>query len=97
MSATVARGYGGDGGGDDPCRLPQRLIRTGCRGVGGRKPNRGGRAAGRLGTHDETRNLGLNKIVDEWGSLKIRFEWNDRGTMLHLSEHAAQWSNLVGE
>ncbi|GJX84572.1 DIE2/ALG10 family protein, partial [Tanacetum coccineum] len=97
MSATVARGHGGDGGGDDPSRPPQRLIRTGCRGVGGRKPNRGGRAAGRLGTRDETRNLGLNKIVDEWGSLKIRFEWNDRSTMLHLGEHAAQWSNLVGE
>nr|GEY62942.1 reverse transcriptase domain-containing protein [Tanacetum cinerariifolium] len=64
MSAAVGRGHGGD---DDPSRPPSGLIRIGCRGVGGRKPNKGGRVAGIL------------------------------GTMLHLGDHAAQWSNLVGE
>ncbi|GKB94333.1 hypothetical protein Tco_0980470 [Tanacetum coccineum] len=28
---------------------------------------------------------------------EIRFEFNDKGTMLHLSENSARWSNLVGE
>ncbi|GJU03401.1 hypothetical protein Tco_1113739, partial [Tanacetum coccineum] len=61
IPADVARGHGG--GGDD--RPPSRQIFTGCRGRGGRKPNRRGRKAGRLGTRGETRNLGLRKITDE--------------------------------
>ncbi|GJU50374.1 hypothetical protein Tco_1219929 [Tanacetum coccineum] len=28
---------------------------------------------------------------------KIQFELNDRGTLLPLGDHAAQWSNLLGE
>nr|GEX72066.1 hypothetical protein [Tanacetum cinerariifolium] len=47
--AVVARGHGG---GDDPSP-PQRLIHTSCRGTGGRKPDRGGRRDGRLGTRGE--------------------------------------------
>ncbi|GKA03414.1 hypothetical protein Tco_0676195 [Tanacetum coccineum] len=58
MSADVARGHGSDGGGDS------RPIGTGCRGKGGRKPNRGGRKAGRLGTRGETKNL--DEIVKEF-------------------------------
>ncbi|GJU95747.1 putative reverse transcriptase domain-containing protein [Tanacetum coccineum] len=50
----VARGHGGDGGGDD--RPPPHQIPTGCggclgnRGKGTRKPNLGGRRAGRQHT-----------------------------------------------
>ncbi|GJS19470.1 reverse transcriptase domain-containing protein [Tanacetum coccineum] len=71
MSADVARGHGGDGGGDD--RPPTHHIPTGCggcfanRGKGTRKPNLGGRKAGRLHTRQETRNLGLKKITDDKG------------------------------
>nr|GFA72161.1 hypothetical protein [Tanacetum cinerariifolium] len=61
MSADVAQGHGGDGGDDD--RPPPHQISIGCggclgnRGKGTRKPNLGGRRAGRLHTHQETRNL----------------------------------------
>nr|GFB78698.1 hypothetical protein [Tanacetum cinerariifolium] len=67
MLAPIARGHDGDCGGDEPSRPPLRLIHTGCRGMGGCKPNKGGRRAEKLGTHDETRNLGLRKLMDEWG------------------------------
>ncbi|GKB83520.1 hypothetical protein Tco_0950415 [Tanacetum coccineum] len=72
MSADVARGQGGDGGGDD--RPPPHQLAGGCRGKGTRKPNLGGRKAGRMHTHKETRNLGLRKITDELGPQPIRFE-----------------------
>nr|GEY89802.1 reverse transcriptase domain-containing protein [Tanacetum cinerariifolium] len=36
MSATVARGHGGDSGNDDPSRPPSHPIRTDFQGVGGR-------------------------------------------------------------
>ncbi|GKC18419.1 zinc finger, PHD-type containing protein [Tanacetum coccineum] len=68
MSADVARGHGGDGGGDD--RPLTHHIPTGCggcfanRGKGTRKTNLGGRKAGRLHTRQETRNPGLKKITD---------------------------------
>ncbi|GJV13082.1 hypothetical protein Tco_1354623 [Tanacetum coccineum] len=65
--------------------------------VGGRKAIRGGRGGDRQGTRKETRKIGLNKVTDEYGPLKIRFEFNDKGTMLHLSENSARWSNLIGE
>ncbi|GJV86533.1 hypothetical protein Tco_1530471 [Tanacetum coccineum] len=80
MSADVARGHGGDGGGDD--RPPTHHIPTGCegcfvnRGKGTRKPNLGGRKAGQLHTGQETRNLGLKKIIDDKGPIPIQFEWN---------------------
>ncbi|GJR29465.1 hypothetical protein Tco_1105697 [Tanacetum coccineum] len=101
MSATVERRHDGDGGGDDPSHSPPRPIGTGCRCVGGRKAIRGGmgggRDGGRKGLRKETRNLGLKKSVDEYGPLKIRFEYNNKGTMLHVGPNAARWSNLVGE
>ncbi|GKE52199.1 hypothetical protein Tco_1487355 [Tanacetum coccineum] len=71
MSTDVARGHGGDGGGDD--RPPSHHIPTGCggcfanRGKGTRKPNLGRRKAGRLHTREETRNLRLKKITDDKG------------------------------
>ncbi|GKF24033.1 hypothetical protein Tco_0076355 [Tanacetum coccineum] len=88
MSADVARGHGGDGGGDDH-PLPLQLA-SGCRGSGGRK-------VGRIHTRKETRNLGLRKITDELGPQPIRFKWKDNGTMLPLGYHSAHWANLLGE
>ncbi|GKF99073.1 hypothetical protein Tco_0297856, partial [Tanacetum coccineum] len=61
MSAALERGHGG---GDDLSGPPPRPIHTG----------RGGRKADRLGTHEETKNLGLRRTMDEWGPLKLRFE-----------------------
>ncbi|GKA53419.1 hypothetical protein Tco_0746734 [Tanacetum coccineum] len=67
MSADVARSHGGDGGGDD--RPPSHVVPTGCggcfanKGKGKRKPNLGGRGAGRLNTRDKTRNLSLKEIA----------------------------------
>ncbi|GJR90720.1 hypothetical protein Tco_0214731 [Tanacetum coccineum] len=84
MSAAVAGAHGGDGGG-----------------MGGRKATRGGmggdRDGGRKGVHKETKNLMLKKAVDEYGPLKIKFEWNDQGTMLQIGPNAARWSNFVDE
>ncbi|GJR82706.1 RNA-directed DNA polymerase, eukaryota, partial [Tanacetum coccineum] len=101
MSADVARGHGGDGGGDD--RPPPHQIPTGCggclgnRGKGTRKPNLGGRRAGRQHTRQETRNLGLKAITDKSGPVPIRFEFGDRETLMPLGEHAAHWANYLGE
>ncbi|GJZ34483.1 retrotransposon protein, putative, ty3-gypsy subclass [Tanacetum coccineum] len=101
MSTDVARGYGGDGGSDD--RPPTHYIPTGCggcfanRGKGTRKPNLGGRKAGRLHTRQETRNLGLKKITDDKGPVPIRFEWDDKKTLMPLGDHASHWSNYLGE
>nr|GFA35074.1 RNA-directed DNA polymerase homolog [Tanacetum cinerariifolium] len=67
------------------------------RGKGTRKPNLGGRKAGRLHTRQETRNLGLKKITDDKGTVPIRFEWDDKKTMMPLSDHASHWSNYLGE
>nr|GEX40317.1 ribonuclease H-like domain-containing protein [Tanacetum cinerariifolium] len=83
MSADVARGHGGDGGGDD---------RKGIQ-----KPNLGGRKAGRLHTRQETRNLGLKKITDDKGPVPIRFEWDDKKTLMPLGDHSSHWSNYLGE
>ncbi|GJU74598.1 hypothetical protein Tco_1266003 [Tanacetum coccineum] len=100
MSADVARGHDGDGGGDD--RPPPLPIPTSCRGknfriIGTRKPSREGRKAGRLDTRGPTRNLGLKSITDKSGPVKIRFEFSDRGTLMPLGDHAAHWSNLLEE
>ncbi|GKB08157.1 putative reverse transcriptase domain-containing protein [Tanacetum coccineum] len=81
------------GGGDD--RPPTHHIPTGCggcfvnRGKGTRKANLGGRKAGRLHTRQETRNLGLKKITDDKGPVPIRFEWDDKKTMMPLGGHAS--------
>ncbi|GKG12523.1 hypothetical protein Tco_0346760, partial [Tanacetum coccineum] len=101
MSAHVARGYGGDGSGDD--RPPPDQIPTsfgGClgdRGKGTRKPNLGGRRAGRLHTHQETPNLRLKVITDKSGPVPIRFEFGDRETLMPLGDHAAHWANNLKE
>ncbi|GKA32485.1 reverse transcriptase domain-containing protein [Tanacetum coccineum] len=83
MSADVARGHGGDGGGDDR--------------KGTRKPNLGGRSVGRQHTRQETQNLGLKAITDKSGPVPIRFEFGDRETRMPLGEHAAHWANYLGE
>nr|GEV85253.1 retrotransposon protein, putative, Ty1-copia subclass [Tanacetum cinerariifolium] len=76
MSTHVARGHDGDGGSDD--RPPTHHIPTSCgccfvnRGKGTRKPNLGGRKAGRLHTRLETRNLVLKKITDDKGPVPIQ-------------------------
>ncbi|GJV10901.1 reverse transcriptase domain-containing protein [Tanacetum coccineum] len=99
MSADVARGHGGDSGGDD--LPPTHHIPTGCggcfanRGKGTRKPNLGGRKAGRLHTCQETRNLGLKKITDEKGPTQFDLKphmqsqrWTDinAGIQQHLQK-----------
>nr|GEW92455.1 retrotransposon protein, putative, Ty1-copia subclass [Tanacetum cinerariifolium] len=65
--SNVSRRARGHGGGDD--RPPSRPIGTSCqgrRGRGGRKPNWLSMAADGLGTHGETKNLGLRKTIDYW-------------------------------
>ncbi|GJY73500.1 hypothetical protein Tco_0477931 [Tanacetum coccineum] len=64
---------------------------------GTRKPNLGGRRAGRQHTRQETRNLGLNTITDKSGPVSIWFEFGDRETRMPLGEHAAHWANYLGE
>nr|GEW28186.1 hypothetical protein [Tanacetum cinerariifolium] len=92
MSADVARGHDGDGDGDD--RPPPYHVPTGCKGP--RKPNLGGKKAGRLHTRQETRNLGLKAITDKNGSIPIRFEVDERETLMPLGDHAAHWVNYLG-
>ncbi|GJV74324.1 hypothetical protein Tco_1494319 [Tanacetum coccineum] len=79
----VARGHGGDGGGDDR--------------KGTRKPNLGGRSVGMQHTRQETQNLGLKAITDKSGPVPIWFEFGDRETLMPLGEHAAHWANYLGE
>nr|GEY51251.1 hypothetical protein [Tanacetum cinerariifolium] len=93
MSADVARGHGGGGGSDD--RPPTHHIPTGCKGT--RNPNLGRRKAGRLHSRQETRNLGLKKITNDKGPVLIRFEWDDKKTLMPLGDHASHWSNYLGE
>ncbi|GKD33106.1 ribonuclease H-like domain-containing protein, partial [Tanacetum coccineum] len=101
MSADVAWGHNDDGGGDD--RPPTHHIPTGyggCfvnRGKGTRKPNLGGRKAGRMHTRQETQNLGLKKITDDKGPVTIQFEWDGKNILMPLDGHASHWSNYLGE
>nr|GFC85500.1 hypothetical protein [Tanacetum cinerariifolium] len=69
----------------------------GNRGKGTRKPNLGGRRAGRLHTHQETRNLRLKAITNKSGPVPIWFEVDDRETLMPLGDHAAHWANYIGE
>nr|GEY31064.1 hypothetical protein [Tanacetum cinerariifolium] len=62
-----------------------------------RKPNLGGRRAGRLHTRQETQNLGLKAITDKSGPVLIRFKVDDRETLMPLGDHAAHWANYLGE
>nr|GEW86685.1 ribonuclease H-like domain-containing protein [Tanacetum cinerariifolium] len=99
--SNVARGHSSDGGGDD--HPPTHHIPIGYggyfvnRGKGTRKPNLGGRKAGRLHTRQETRNLMLKKITDDKGPVPIRFEWDDKKTLMPLGDHASHWSNYLGD
>nr|GFC12241.1 hypothetical protein [Tanacetum cinerariifolium] len=68
---------------------------TPCKGK--RKPNLGGRAAGRLNTRDKTRNLSLKEITDTKGPVPIQFELRDKQTVMPLGDHAAHWSSYIGE
>nr|GFA00318.1 hypothetical protein [Tanacetum cinerariifolium] len=98
MSADVARGHSGDGGGDD--RPPPYQVLTGCGGClgkGTQKPNMGGRRAGMLHTRQETQNLGLKAITDKSGLVLIRFKVDYRETLMPLGDHAAHWANYLGE
>nr|GEY16147.1 hypothetical protein [Tanacetum cinerariifolium] len=78
ISTDIERGNDGDGGGDD--RPPPYQVPTGCggclgnQGKGTRKPNLGGRRAGRQHTRQETRNIGLKAITDKSGPVPIRFK-----------------------
>ncbi|GJQ97199.1 RNA-directed DNA polymerase, eukaryota [Tanacetum coccineum] len=100
MSVDVARGHGGDGGGDD--RPPPHQIPTGCggclgnRGKGTQKPNLGGRkAADCIPARRPEPRVKENHYVH--GPVPIRFEWNDRETLMPLGDHAAHWANYLGE
>ncbi|GJU17075.1 F-box domain containing protein [Tanacetum coccineum] len=62
-----------------------------------RKPNLGGRAAGRLNTRDKTRNLSLKEITDKKAPVPIRFELRDKQTLMPLGDHAPHWSSYIGE
>ncbi|GJV93024.1 hypothetical protein Tco_1540837 [Tanacetum coccineum] len=101
MSPNFARGYGGDGGGDD--RPPPHQIPTSCggclgnRGKGSLKPNLGDRRAGRMHTRQETQNLGLKAITDKNGPVSIWFKFGDRETLMPLGDHVAHWANYLGE
>nr|GEX36275.1 hypothetical protein [Tanacetum cinerariifolium] len=64
---------------------------------GKRKPNLGGRAAGRLHTRDKTRNLSLKEITDKKGPIPIGFEVRDKETFMPLGDHAAHWSSYIEE
>nr|GEU98344.1 F-box domain, leucine-rich repeat domain, L domain-like protein [Tanacetum cinerariifolium] len=66
-------------------------------GKGKRKPNLGGKAAGRLNTRDKTRNLSLKEIMDKKGPVPIQFELRDKQTFMPLSDHATHWSSYIGE
>nr|GFA10596.1 F-box domain, leucine-rich repeat domain, L domain-like protein [Tanacetum cinerariifolium] len=103
ISADVARSYGGDGGGEDhpsPHHVPNGCM--GCfanRGKGKRKPNLGGRAAGRLNTRDKTQNLSLKEITDTKGPvLKERKAAliTDIGTQFDLRPHmeSPDWTEI---
>ncbi|GKC67001.1 F-box domain containing protein, partial [Tanacetum coccineum] len=64
---------------------------------GKRKPNLGGRGAGRVNTCDKTQNLSLKDIVEAKGPVSIHFDVGDKQTLNPLGPHAAHWSNYIGE
>nr|GFA62921.1 hypothetical protein [Tanacetum cinerariifolium] len=48
-------------------------------------------------TRQETRNLRLKAITDKNVPVSIRFEFGDRETLMPLGDHAAHWTNYLGE
>ncbi|GJR79149.1 reverse transcriptase domain-containing protein [Tanacetum coccineum] len=101
MSVDVAQGHDSDGSSDyHPPSYQVPTSYEGClgnRGKGIRKPNLGGRKVSKLHTRQETQNLGLKKIIDVHGPIPILFEWNDRETLMPLSNHAAHLANYLKE
>nr|GEX38539.1 hypothetical protein [Tanacetum cinerariifolium] len=98
ISADVARGHDGDGGGDD--RPPPYQIPTGCGGflgTGTQKPSLGGRRAGKMHIRQETQNLRLKAITNKNSHVPIRFEFGDKETLMPLSDHATHWANYLEE
>ncbi|GKA53631.1 F-box domain containing protein [Tanacetum coccineum] len=66
-------------------------------GKGKRKPNLGGRGAGKLNTRDKTRNLSLKDIAKAKGPVSIHFDVGHKQTLNPLGPHAAHWFNYIGE
>nr|GEX64557.1 F-box domain, leucine-rich repeat domain, L domain-like protein [Tanacetum cinerariifolium] len=66
-------------------------------GKGKRKPNLGGRAAGKLNTRDKTRNLSLKEITDTKGPVPIQFKLRDKQTVMPFGNHAAHLFSYIGE
>ncbi|GJY68129.1 hypothetical protein Tco_0471111, partial [Tanacetum coccineum] len=95
MSADVARGHGSDGGGDD--RPPPHQIPTGCggclgnRGKGTRKPNLGGKRAGRQHTRQETQNLRPTTLGSSFGSCRCT---TLRGAKCRRRRRRGRWQGL---
>ncbi|GJX54679.1 hypothetical protein Tco_0283048 [Tanacetum coccineum] len=77
-------GHGGDGGGDD--RPPPYQVR------GTPKAQLGGQRADRPPGDPEPR---VKAITDKSGPVPIRFEVNDRETLMPLGDHAAHWANYL--
>nr|GEU79552.1 hypothetical protein [Tanacetum cinerariifolium] len=77
--------------------VPPHHVPTSCggcfanRGKGKRKPNLGGRAAGRLHTRDKARNLSLKEITNKKGPILILFE-----TQFDLRSHmeSPDWTEI---
>ncbi|GJU94636.1 hypothetical protein Tco_1319392 [Tanacetum coccineum] len=94
MSADVARGHGGDGGGDD--RPPPYQVPTGCggclgnRGKGTRKPNLGGRRSGQAAypPGDPIPRVKASRIRKRSGPVPIRFlRLTTEETLMPLGDH----------
>ncbi|GJR83602.1 hypothetical protein Tco_0154387 [Tanacetum coccineum] len=64
---------------------------------GKRKPNLGGRGAGRMNTRDKTRNLSLKEVAEAKGPVSIQFDVGDKQTLNPLGPYAAHWSNYIRE
>ncbi|GJX00636.1 hypothetical protein Tco_0184549 [Tanacetum coccineum] len=93
-SPCLVSGHDGVGAGvGDPPHPPSL--------VGGQKATRGGKGGGRdrqrKGVCEATKNIALRKSVEEYGSQKIKFEWNDQKMFLHVGKNHAWWSNSVVE
>ncbi|GJS36990.1 2-methylene-furan-3-one reductase-like protein [Tanacetum coccineum] len=75
---------------DEENPIPHDLADSGdedCKGT--RKPNLGGRRAGRQHTRKETRNLGLKAIMDKSGPVPIR-DYETRNILVIASTHIPQ-------
>nr|GEU58591.1 hypothetical protein [Tanacetum cinerariifolium] len=103
MSSNIASGHGGDGSGDD--YLPPHHTGSDYRGKGTRKPNLGGRKAGRLNIRKESRNLRLRKITNQLGlqeerkaraikKIKIAF-WADPKNAAWCVQNAQNWEKSM--